>query len=291
MAKKVKVAFIYDFDETLSTTYMQDYSLIPSFGMKPETFWKHANQWSVDNGADQVTGTMYYIQKTAKEKGIKLTQENFKEMGSHIEYYDGVTDWFKRINQYGNELGLSIEHYIISAGYDEILAGTEIRPYFKDVFACSYAYGSDGLPIWPARVVNYSIKVQCLSKINKGLKQTDDRAVNEFTPDHARPLPYKRMIYFGDGLTDIPPMKLTKERGGNVIAVYKPKSKHKDKAINLLKDGRVNFALPADYRENKEIDHVVKTILLKLATEQNLEELKSREEKKKETKKRTKTKK
>ena len=31
-----KVAFIYDFDETLSTTYMQDYILIPALGDKPE---------------------------------------------------------------------------------------------------------------------------------------------------------------------------------------------------------------------------------------------------------------
>lgn len=33
MAKKVKVALIYDFDGTLSTTDMQNYGLIPTFGM------------------------------------------------------------------------------------------------------------------------------------------------------------------------------------------------------------------------------------------------------------------
>ncbi|MDR1694107.1 MAG: haloacid dehalogenase-like hydrolase [Lactobacillaceae bacterium] len=284
MAKKVKVALVYDFDDTLSTAYMQDYALIPAFGMKPETFWKNANKWATDNEADQITGTMYYVQKTAKEKGIQLTKEYFRKLGENIEYYAGVQDWFQRINKYGKWLGLTIEHFIISAGYNEILEGTEIRKYFKDVFACSYAFDKDGLPLWPARVVNYSIKAQCLSKINKGLKQTEDRAVNEFTPDDQRPIPYKRMIYFGDGYTDIPPMKITKDRGGHAIAVYKPKSKNKSNAIKLLKDERVNFALPADYREGKEIDHVVKTILLKIATEQNLELLKSKEEKKKKTK-------
>lgn len=45
MAKRpTKVALIYDFDETLSTGYMQDFSLIPALGMKPDRFWKMANQ-------------------------------------------------------------------------------------------------------------------------------------------------------------------------------------------------------------------------------------------------------
>ena len=77
MSKKAtKVAMIYDFDETLSVTYMQDYILIPSLGMKPSTFWKKANQWSRDNCADQVTGSMYYFFKTAREKGIRLKKHH-----------------------------------------------------------------------------------------------------------------------------------------------------------------------------------------------------------------------
>ena len=81
-------------------------------------------------------------------------------------------------------------------------------------------------------------------------------------------------------MTDIPSMKLVKTRGGNAIAVYKPKSNHKEKAVKLLKDKRVNFALPADYREGTSLDTVVKTILEKLSTERNLEILKNAEKKK-----------
>ncbi len=282
MSKKTtKVAMIYDFDETLSVTYMQDYILIPSLGMKPGTFWKKANQWSKDNCADQVTGSMYYFFKTAKEKGIKLTREYFKNAAKSITYFEGVEEWFDRINEYGKERDLQIEHYIVSSGYEEIIAGSSIRKHFKDVFGCSYAFGEDGTPVWPARVVNYSTKTQYLSKINKGLGKTEDRAVNEFMPDEERPIPFRRMIYFGDGMTDIPSMKLTKIRGGNAIAVYQPKSKHKKNAIKLLSDNRVNFALPADYRAGKQLDIVVKTILDKLATERDLEELQAKEEKKK----------
>lgn len=281
MVKSTKVALIYDFDGTLSTSDMQNYGLIPELGMKPADFWAKANKWSVDNCADQVTGSMYYFTKIAKEKGINLTKENFYCCGENIEYFKGVETWFERINRFGAALDLEIEHFIISAGYEEIIEGSSIRKYFKNVFGCSFAYDDEGHPIWPARVVNYSAKTQYLSKINKGLGKLEDRAVNEFMADEDRPIPFTRMIYFGDGLTDIPSMKLTNSRGGNAIAVYPPKGKDKDLAIRLLTDGRVNFALPADYRENKEIDRVVKTILDKIATERDLDILKAKEEKKK----------
>lgn len=281
MVKLTKVAFIYDFDETLSTTYMQDYILIPALGDKPENFWKKANAWSKKHCADQITGTMYYIQHTAKEKGIKLTRDFLCNAAKSITYFEGVEGWFDRINEYGKTLDLQIEHYIISSGMEEMIDGSSIRKHFKDVFGCSYIYDEEGIPIWPARVVNYSTKTQYIAKINKGLSKTEDRAVNEYMPDEQRVIPYKRMIYFGDGMTDIPSMKITKEKGGNAIAVYRPKSNHRKNAIKLLSDNRVNFALPADYRKDSELDHVVKTILDKMAKERDLDLLKVKEDRKK----------
>ena len=210
--KNTVVALVYDFDETLSTTYMQDYVLIPELGMTPKTFWKKANQWSIDNGADQITGSMYYFMKKAREKNVKLTRDNFAYCGTLVKYYKGVEEWFERINAYGEKLGLKIEHYIISSGYEEILEGTSIRKYFKDVYGCCYAFGDDGTPVWPARVVNYSTKVQYISKINKGLGKLDDKLVNEYMEDSKRRVPFPRIIYFGDGMTDIPSMKMVKKK-------------------------------------------------------------------------------
>ncbi|MBR1756328.1 MAG: haloacid dehalogenase-like hydrolase [Alphaproteobacteria bacterium] len=279
--KRTKVAFVYDFDETLSTTYMQDYFLIQELGMKPEDFWREANAWSARNGVDQVTGSMYYFKMMAEKKGLRLTRENLASCGAFVVFFKGVEDWFERINKYGRYLDLDIEHYIVSSGYEEIISGCSIRKFFKEVYGCAFAYGEDGVPVWPARAVNYSGKVQYLSKINKGLGKYDDKAVNEYTPDETRRIPYSRIIYFGDGSTDIPSMKMVKNHGGTAIAVYKPRSSAKNKAIKLLKDDRVNFALAADYREGKEIDCVIKTILNKLATERDLEILKKREDKKK----------
>ena len=261
---------------------MQDYILIPALGEKPETFWPKANEWSRLHCADQITGTMYYIQYAAKEKGIKLTEKFLWDTAKSITYFAGVEEWFDRINEFGKSLGLNIEHYIISSGMEEIINGTTIRKHFKKVFGCSYIYDDKtGTPIWPARIVNYSTKTQFIAKINKGLGKTEDKAVNEYMPDEQRPIPYKQMVYFGDGMTDIPAMKIVKNKGGTAIAVYRPKSKHHDTAIQLLADDRVDFALPADYRENSELDHVVKTILTRMSSERDLDILKIREENKK----------
>ena len=279
--KRTKVALVYDFDETLSVHYMQDYMLIPELGYKPEEFWHAANEWSAKNGVDQITGSMFYFKYEYEKKGIKLTKAKLKQYGEPIEFYNGVEDWFTRINKYGRFLDLDIEHYIISSGYEEIIEGCKIRKFFKDVYGCAFVFGEDGTPVWPARVINYSGKVQYLSKINKGLGKYDDKVVNEYMPDENRRIPFKRMIYFGDGQTDIPSMKMVKNHGGNAIAVYQPHSRKKEKAVTMLREHRVDFALAADYREDKDIDCVVKTLLNRIATERDLEELKKKEDKKK----------
>ena len=112
---KTKVAFVYDFDETLSTTYMQDYFLIPELGMKPAEFWAKANAWSAENGVDQITGSMYYFKILAEERGIKLTKENLRYCGEFIVFYKGVEDWFERIKKFGKYLDLDIEPKVIDS--------------------------------------------------------------------------------------------------------------------------------------------------------------------------------
>ena len=80
--------------------------------------------------------------------------------------------------------------------------------------------------------------------------------------ERERPVPFSRMIYVGDGTTDIPCMRLVKNFGGHSIAVYNPNSESKRGEMNtLIRDNRVNHVCPADYSEGSEIDTVVKTIL------------------------------
>jgi hypothetical protein len=74
------------------------------------------------------------------------------------------------------------------------------------------------------------------------------------------------MIFIGDGETDIPCFRLVKEQGGHSIAVFKPHTpRAKERSQTLMSEGRVNFIAPADYREGKPLDLVIKAIMEKIA--------------------------
>ena len=126
--------------------------------------------------------------------------------------------------------------------------------------------------MWPKSVINYTTKTQFLFRINKGvLDVSDDDSLNRFLPDDERSVPFRNMLYFGDGPTDIPCMKLVKSNGGYSIAVYK--SRKTNVVRELLTDGRVDFIARADYSEGKELDRMVKKIMAKMVATDELVEL------------------
>ena len=71
------------------------------------------------------------------------------------------------------------------------------------------------------------------------------------------------MIYVGDGLSDVPCMKMMRAYGGQAIAVYQ--SSNRAGVEDLLAKGRVDFIFPADYREGTGLDVTVRNIIRKMA--------------------------
>jgi hydroxymethylpyrimidine pyrophosphatase-like HAD family hydrolase len=87
-------------------------------------------------------------------------------------------------------------------------------------------------------------------------------------------IPYPQMIYFGDGETDIPCMKIVKMFGGHAVAVYNPASpKKKAFAKTLRRQGRVNFTVPANYTEGSKTYKVVCAIIDKIIADYQLKRL------------------
>jgi len=263
---KPTVALIYDFDGTLSPGNMQEFDFIPALKTDKAAFWQETEKLSKDNDADQILTYMYLMLQKAKSSGISLQRKSFQEFGKTVELYKGVKEWFGLINEYGRSKGLNIEHYINSSGLKEMIEGTPIAKEFKNIYACSYLYDVDGIAYWPAVAVDYTTKTQFLFKINKGIRSVaDNKKINQFIKEEDRPVPFRNMIYFGDGDTDIPCMRLIKQKGGHSIAVYKPhNTTKKSTAEKLISDGRVNFVCQADYTKDKEIHNVVITILDKI---------------------------
>lgn len=271
--KKPIVALVYDFDGTLSPGNMQEFGFIQAIGKDKDEFWRKNKELSENNDASGILCYMNLMIKEASYNSISLSRDSFRKFGQEIELFDGVKEWFNLINNYGKSIGLDIKHYINSSGLKEMIEGTSIAHEFENIYACSFLYDVNGVAYWPAVAVDYTAKTQFLFKINKGIKEVSDtKKINEYVPEKERPIPFERMIYFGDGETDIPCMKMVKEHGGHSIAVYGTPSK-KATAIKLIEENRVNFACIANYREDKEIYKVVKRILDKIKSDYEFERL------------------
>jgi len=260
--KRPIIAIMYDFDKTLSPQDMHNYGFIPGIEMKPSEFWDLCTKTIKENRMDMILGYMLVMLKEAQGK-LLLTREVFHKMGSKVKLFPGVATWFARINEYGELKNVEIEHYIISSGLKEIIEGTKISGEFKNIYAAEFIYNKRGVPIWPAMAVNYTSKTQFLFRINKGeLDVTDNNGVNEFVPECDRRIPFKNMIYIGDGITDIPCMQIVKNSGGHSIAVFQ--GRDDSLAKKMKSQGRVDFALPADYSKGRSLEKKIFTMIDKM---------------------------
>jgi len=159
---------------------------------------------------------------------------------------------------------VEVEHYILSSGLREIIEGSGISHEFKKVYASEFYYDENGVPVWPKLDVNFTAKTQFVYRINKGvLDVSNDKDLNASMPDDSKRVPFTNMIYVGDGLSDVPCMKMMRSYGGQAIAVYQPESR--SAVEELLYRGRVDFIFPADYREGTSLDTTVKNIIRKMA--------------------------
>ncbi len=271
MADQPIIALLYDFDKTLCTQDMQNYAFIPSLGMVPGDFWRESTHFGQSQHMDSILAYMYTMLRKSRERDVPLTRETLNRCGRSIAFFPGVKDWFQRIDRFGQLLGVQVEHYVISSGLREIIDGTPIAGCFKEIYASEFLYDEAGLPVWPKLAVNATAKTQFIYRINKGvLDVSDDKGLNDSMPDDSKRVSFTNMIYFGDGFSDVPCMKMMRAYGGQAIAVYQ--AANRETAELLLRQRRVDFIYPADYREGAALEITVKNIIRKMAVSQQLYE-------------------
>ena len=246
---------------------MQEFGYMKAIGADKDAFWAANDALSEKNDASGILCYMLHMIREAKAKDIHLSRDAFRKFGADVKLFEGVMDWFDLTSEYGKLIGLDVRHFINSSGLKEMIEGTPIADRFDGIYASSYLYDeATGEPIWPAVAVDYTTKTQFIFKINKGIKEVSDtRQVNKYVPKEDRPVPFTHMIYIGDGTTDVPCMKVVKDHGGHSIAVYRPGDNDaKARAEHLIREQRVNFACPANYRRLKMLHKLVMRILDKI---------------------------
>ena len=265
-----RTALVYDFDGTLAQGNIQEHSFIPGLGIAAKDFWSKVKAYAREYDADEILIYMWRMLELAKSSGTPLTAAALEAHGCAVPLFRGVESWFDRINLYAADRTLALEHYVISSGIHEMIRGCSIFGSFQQVYASRFVYDESGEAIWPAVAINYTNKTQFLFRINKGIPSTyDNELINRWVPLEERPVPFQRMIFIGDGETDIPSMKMVRHQGGHSVAVFDP-GKWKDtrsqtNIYRLIAEDRVHFVAPADYSDGSLLDITVKGILGRIA--------------------------
>ena len=270
------VACIWDFDKTLIPGYMQK-PLFKLFGINESTFWTEVNQLPIlysQRGMKVTPDTIYlnHLLSYVKNGPMRgLTNEKLKELGSEIEFYPGLPDFFldlAKIVEHNEFAGydFKIEHYIISTGISKIIEGSKISPFVEDIFACEFiesplppnfmSQSELSLPLdleisQVGMTVDNTIKTRCIFEINKGSNKNPSIDVNTFIPHEDRRIPINQMIYLADGPSDVPVFTVVKQMGGKTCAVYDPNNeKEFEQTCDLVERSRVHNNGPADYRSS-----------------------------------------
>ena len=93
--------------------------------------------------------------------------------------------------------------------------------------------------------------------------------MNSYVSENERRIPYRNMVYIGDGITDVPCMTVVKDRGGHSIAIYQ--NNGKENAYKLIRENRVDFIADADYSKDSELEKIVKQLINKMIIVDSLE--------------------
>jgi hypothetical protein len=267
----LRTAIVYDFDGTLAPRNLPEHTFLPALGIaEPETFWADVKEEARLADGCEILAYMHCMLEVAKTAGVGVTRELLQDHGSSVPLFAGVEGWFAEIDAYGREKGLAIEHYVISSGILEFIEGCRIYPRFKKVFASAYAYDGAGRAKWPANAINYTNKTQFLFRINKGIDNVwDNSAINAWQPKRDRPIPFSRMVFLGDGDTDVPSMKMVRQKGGQAVAVFDPElfeqRKSQGRLERLIAEDRVDYVAAADYTSDSLLRVVVCGILGRMA--------------------------
>jgi len=267
------IAIVYDYDQTLSPSYMQDEVIFPTFGIDGKSFWRRCSEFVREQGYDSELAYMKVLLDTLGMD--RPTNGELRRLGAQLNFYKGLPEMFddfrdNLLSAEQRDQGISVEHYIISSGMKVLIEGSRLAPYVRAIFGCEFAEDQQGRITFPKRVISHTQKTQFLFRINKGLLNMS-QDVNDHMEADIRPIPFPNMIYLGDGPTDVPCFTVMRKNDGHAIAVYNPDDPERvgfKKCYQLSTHAdRVRHIAPADFRQGSH---------LRLLLEQMVDEIASR---------------
>lgn len=272
------LAVIFDFDDTLtpdSTT-----RFLASRGVDTRSFWQNEVKVLVSDGYDPA---MAYLNKILDYSGAdkplgRVTNQDLVEFGKNnldSEFYPGLATLFKDLRTIAGAVSsdITVEFYIVSGGLQTLIEGSSfVRKNFSAVYGCQYSSHPDTDEIHHIkRCVTFTEKTRYLFEINKGIRPEqvikNQYMVNTDVPLKRRRIPFRNMIYVGDGLTDIPCFSLVQRMGGLAFGVFNPQEQASAKRalMEFLHTDRVISMHAPKYRKSDELGSLLRAAISTIA--------------------------
>jgi len=276
------IAFIWDFDKTLISGYMQE-PIFRKYGVDGGRFWAEVNAlaegYRQTNPQMRVNTDTIYLNHflTCVKQGIfkGLSNKLLFALGKELTFYEGLPDFFTKVktaiqeDERYKKYNIAVEHYIVSTGLAEMIRGSAIAPFVDGIWGCEFIErpiasrlggtapaeesGEDGETeiAQIAYAIDNTSKTRAIFEINKGSNKNDNIDVNASMARSSRRVPFEHMIYIADGPSDVPAFSILKQNGGKTFAVYRKGSRKEfEQADRLRRDGRIDMYGEADYRED-----------------------------------------
>src|SRR2546423_11537258 len=157
------IAIVYDYDQTLSPSYMQDEVVFPTFGIKAENFWRRCSELVHEGGYDS---ELAYMKVLLDQLGMdRPTNEELRGLGAKLNFYKGLPEMFEEfceglLKPEHLEHGINVEHYIISSGMKVLIDGSRLAPFVRAIFSCKFAEDEQRRFTFPKRAISHRQKTQ-----------------------------------------------------------------------------------------------------------------------------------
>jgi phosphoserine phosphatase len=248
------LGFVFDLDETLAPDTTTQYLRL--CGVDVAEFWSVV-QARMRAGWDQVPAYMYGIFDLARQPNSPITAADMAARGSAFVLFPGVEDLVPRLRAHVRALGWAAEFYLLSSGLLPVVQALPVASHFDGLWTSDFECDTEGRPLFPRQVISFTDKTRPLIEISKGITREMAAAkpflVNARVAGGAFRIPFHRMVFVGDGLTDVPCFAMITKARGSALAVYdEARDGARAAAGEFLADGRVAAIAKADYRADGE---------------------------------------
>lgn len=224
---KEKLIIIYDFDGTLTPSPVPRYEIIQKCGYDQNKLMERVSYYM---NTENLTSYMAYfksIDMMIEEAKIEKSIDSLCIGAEKIDFNKGLNDYFEYLED------KDVEHYIVTSGYTEYIKKTKISKFIKDV------YGTE------LTVENGHFKL--LKAMSE--KDKENAIISIKSKEN---IDYNRIIYIGDGTTDMDAFKFLHDNGGTSIYVNTGEEK-----LISEKHEFIDYYFLADYGKNSELSNYI----------------------------------